>query len=165
MNEDQERRRRRELPPGSMTKARLLGFLLGFLATLLLIAVMTLLIIAAKVGNGYGAYGVGCCASNCCAQTSCCAQSQCRPQQRPQTLDRRPEVDMRGRPLPDAHLWIPEPERPDTQTHYTPPCACTPPPLVPWWPDWRGKDDATTVPEPGALALVGLGGLLLWRMV
>lgn len=71
---------------------------------------------------------------------------------------------MRGRPIPDAHLWSPEPERPDTQAYYAPPCACVPPPLVPWWPNWHDKTDAVSVPEPGSLALVGLGGLLLWRM-
>lgn len=158
---------RRELPPGAMTKTRLMGVLLGLLLALALVAVMTLIVIASKAGNGYGGYG-GCCAGGCCnVQTACCTQPQCRPSTRiPQALDRQPratpEMDIRGRPLPDAHLWQPAP---DTQAGYTPPCACVPSPLVPWWPDWRGKDNATSVPEPGTLALVGLGGLLLWKIV
>jgi len=159
------RNRRRELQPGAVTKARLVGVLIGALLALAFAALVSLMIIAARVGNGSG----GCCVqqSACCANSCGCAQPrQCVLPYPQRDVLPDPNVDLRGRSLPHAdhreRYSIPEP---DTRTSRANPyCGCMPgiPPAHAW--PWHRSESVQSVPEPGALALVGLGGLMLWRM-
>jgi hypothetical protein len=155
----------RYLPPGSMRKERRAGFAAGVVLTLLVMiaALLMLAIVLLAVLRGGNGWGGGCCQPVCCAQSVCHApQTDLRSLRAPQT----PDVDIRGRPLPHADPRdesIPIYRQPDNRTGYVPPCGCQTPPL-PWWPPHAPNDRVHSVPEPGTLALVTVGALVMWRM-
>lgn len=151
----------RYLPPGSMRRERRAGFAAGVAVTLLVMiaALLMLAIVLLAVLRGGNGWGSGCC------QSQCCAQPACRVPQADRYLP-APDVDMRGRPLPHADPRdesSPIYRQPDNRAGYVPPCGCQTPPL-PWWPPHAPNDRVHSVPEPGTLALVTVGALVMWRM-
>jgi hypothetical protein len=161
---DQCDSRTRYLPPGSLRKERRAGVIAGVVLTLLVgvAALLMLAIVLLAVLRGGNGWGSGCCQPACC-QTSCCAQPACRVPQADRYLP-APDVDMRGRPLPHADPRdesIPTYRQPDNRAGYVRPCGCQ---TLPWWQPHTPDDTVHSVPEPGTLALVTVGALVMWRM-
>ncbi len=161
---DQGDSRTRYLPPGSLRRERRAGVIAGVVLTLLVgvVALLMLSIVLLAVLRGGNGWGGGCCQPACC-QSQCCAQPACRVPQADRHLP-APDVDLR--PLPHADPRdesIPIYRQPDDRLGYAPPCGCQTPPL-PWWPPHAPNDRVHSVPEPGTLALVTVGALVMWRM-
>lgn len=160
---DQGDSRTRYLPPGSLRRERRAGVIAGVVGTLLamIVALLMLAIVLLAVLRGGNGWGGGCCQPACC-QSQCCAQPACRVPQADRYLP-APDVDLR--PLPHADPRdesIPTYRQPDNRAGYVRPCGCQPP--LPWWPGTPDHENATTVPEPGTLALVAVGAIAMWRL-